>query len=129
MAGTVRRHNPIDIRDPVGAILHFFVGDSYDPNRLHAFLFLDGYFDHSVIMVFYFSQFYSPIQLYNNFLFSFNCSKGDDHILRKLHPKGIWYLTVLGSLATTQREYIALHAFRRLNLQVTFHNQKLLCHF
>lgn len=43
----------------------------------------------------------------------------DDHILRKLQPKGIWYLTLLGSLATTQREYIALHAFRRLNLQVT----------
>lgn len=48
------------------------------------------------------------------------CSKADDdHILRKLHPKGIWFLTVLGSTATTQREYIALHAFRRLNLQVT----------
>ncbi|RVW65542.1 Helicase SEN1 [Vitis vinifera] len=77
VAGTVRRHNPIDTRDPVGAILHFYVGDSYDPN-----------------------------------------SKVDDHILRKLHPKGIWYLTVLGSLATTQREYIALHAFRRLNLQM-----------
>uniref|UniRef100_A0A166G3A3 DNA2/NAM7 helicase helicase domain-containing protein n=1 Tax=Daucus carota subsp. sativus TaxID=79200 RepID=A0A166G3A3_DAUCS len=42
----------------------------------------------------------------------------DDHILRKLHPKGIWYLTVLGTTATTQREYIALHAFRRLNLQM-----------
>lgn len=44
----------------------------------------------------------------------------DDHILRKLHPKGTWFLTVLGSLATTQREYVALHAFRRLNVQVTF---------
>lgn len=42
----------------------------------------------------------------------------DDHILRKLQPKGIWYLTVLGSLATTQREYVALHAFCRLNSQV-----------
>lgn len=42
----------------------------------------------------------------------------DDHILRKLQPGGVWYLTVLGSLATTQREYVALHAFRRLNLQV-----------
>ncbi|KAK6115465.1 hypothetical protein DH2020_007734 [Rehmannia glutinosa] len=42
----------------------------------------------------------------------------DDHILRKLHPGGVWYLTVLGSLATTQREYVALHAFRRLNLQM-----------
>uniref|UniRef100_A0A5B6ZND2 ATP-dependent helicase C29A10.10c n=1 Tax=Davidia involucrata TaxID=16924 RepID=A0A5B6ZND2_DAVIN len=78
VAGTVRRHIPIDTRDPPGAILHFYVGDSYDAN-----------------------------------------SKVDnDHILRKLHPKGIWFLTVLGSLATTQREYIALHAFRRLNLQM-----------
>lgn len=42
----------------------------------------------------------------------------DDHILRKLHPKSIWHLTVLGSLATTQREYVALHAFSRLNSQV-----------
>lgn len=78
VAGTVRRHMAIDTRDPPGAILHFYVGDSFDPN-----------------------------------------SKVDnDHILRKLQPKGIWYLTVLGSLATTQREYIALHAFRRLNLQM-----------
>lgn len=45
-------------------------------------------------------------------------SSEDDHILRKLQPKGIWYLTVLGSLATTQREYVALHAFHRLNSQV-----------
>ncbi|CAB4297605.1 unnamed protein product [Prunus armeniaca] len=78
VAGTVRRHIPIDTRDPPGAILHFYVGDSYDSNS-----FVD-----------------------------------DDHILRKLQPKGIWYLTVLGSLATTQREYVALHAFRRLNLQM-----------
>lgn len=78
VAGTVRRHMPIDTRDPPGAILHFFVGDSYDPNS----------------------------------------KPDDDHILRKLHPKGIWYLTVLGTTATTQREYIALHAFRRLNLQM-----------
>ncbi|XP_057794535.1 helicase sen1-like [Salvia miltiorrhiza] len=42
----------------------------------------------------------------------------DDHILRKLHPGGVWYLTLLGSLATTQREYVALHAFRRLNMQM-----------
>ncbi|RVW56253.1 Helicase SEN1 [Vitis vinifera] len=69
VAGTVRRHNPIDTRDPVGAILHFYVGDSYDPNRLHGL----------------------PVSL---------------------------FLDVLGSLATTQREYIALHAFRRLNLQM-----------
>ncbi|XP_058096737.1 uncharacterized ATP-dependent helicase C29A10.10c-like [Magnolia sinica] len=78
VAGTVRRHSPIDTRDPLGAILHFYVGDSCDSN--------------------------SKID--------------DDHILRKLQPKGIWYLTVLGSLATTQREYIALHAFRRLSLQM-----------
>lgn len=42
----------------------------------------------------------------------------DAHILRKLHPGDVWYLTFLGSLATTQREYIALHAFRHLNMQV-----------
>lgn len=54
------------------------------------------------------------------FIFRLNFSSmvDDDHILRKLQPKGVWYLTVLGSLATTQREYIALHAFRRLNSQV-----------
>ncbi|KAB1205473.1 putative helicase senataxin [Morella rubra] len=78
VAGTVRRHIPIDTRDPHGAILHFYVGDSYEANSM----------------------------------------VDDDHILRKLQPKGIWYLTVLGSLATTQREYIALHAFRRLNSQM-----------
>lgn len=78
VAGTVRRHMAIDTRDPPGAILHFFVGDSYDPNS----------------------------------------KPDDDHILNKLHPRGIWYLTVLGTTATTQREYIALHAFRRLNLQM-----------
>lgn len=42
----------------------------------------------------------------------------DDHIIRKLEGGSIWYLTVLGSIATTQREYVALHAFRRLNMQV-----------
>ncbi|XP_017701394.2 helicase sen1-like isoform X2 [Phoenix dactylifera] len=78
VVGTVRRHIPIDTRDPPGAILHFYVGDSYDSSS----------------------------------------KVDDDHILRKLQPRGIWYLTVLGSLATTQREYIALHAFRRLNLQM-----------
>ncbi|KAH7657206.1 senataxin protein [Dioscorea alata] len=78
VVGTVRRHIPTDTRDPLGAILHFYVGDSYDCS-----------------------------------------SKGaDDHIVRKFQPKSIWYLTVLGSLATTQREYIALHAFRRLNSQM-----------
>ncbi|XVE95339.1 hypothetical protein REPUB_Repub02eG0088500 [Reevesia pubescens] len=78
VVGTVRRHIPLDIRDPLGAILHFYVGDSYDSN---------GKVD-------------------------------DDHILRKLQPRAIWYLTVLGSLATTQREYVALHAFCRLNSQM-----------
>ncbi|KAL3514090.1 hypothetical protein ACH5RR_026807 [Cinchona calisaya] len=78
VAGTVRRHIPIDTRESHGAILHFYVGDSYDSN---------GRAD-------------------------------DDHILRKLQPRGVWYLTVLGSTATTQREYIALHAFRRLTSQM-----------
>lgn len=34
VVGTVRRHIPLDTRDPPGAILHFYVGDSYNPNRL-----------------------------------------------------------------------------------------------
>ncbi|GMH20618.1 hypothetical protein Nepgr_022459 [Nepenthes gracilis] len=76
--GTVRRHTPIDTRNPQGAILLFFVGDSFDTNS-------------------------------NN---------GNDHIIRKLQPRGLWFLTVLGSLATTQREYLALHAFRHLNVQI-----------
>ncbi|CAE6168499.1 unnamed protein product [Arabidopsis arenosa] len=42
----------------------------------------------------------------------------DNHILRKLKPKEIWHLTVLGSIATTQREYVALHAFSQLNPQM-----------
>ena len=33
VVGTVRRHIPIDTRDPSGAILHYYVGDSYDPSR------------------------------------------------------------------------------------------------
>lgn len=33
VVGTVRRHQPIDTRDPPGAILHFYVGDSYDSSR------------------------------------------------------------------------------------------------
>ncbi|XP_024977199.1 helicase sen1-like isoform X1 [Cynara cardunculus var. scolymus] len=78
VAGTVRRHIPIDTRDPIGAILHFYVGDSYDSSS----------------------------------------KDDDDHILKKLHQKGVWFLTVLGALATTQREYVALHAFRRLNSQM-----------
>ncbi|KAF7843586.1 putative ATP-dependent helicase C29A10.10c-like isoform X1 [Senna tora] len=77
VVGTVRRYIPIDTRDPPGAILHYYVGDSYDTSRM------DG-----------------------------------DHIIRKLQVGSTWFLTVLGSLATTQREYIALHAFRRLNLQM-----------
>ncbi|XP_071701785.1 probable helicase MAGATAMA 3 [Rutidosis leptorrhynchoides] len=75
VAGTVRRHIPIDTRDPTGAVLHFYVGDSYDSSS----------------------------------------KSDDDHILIKLQEKGVWFLTVLGALATTQREYIALHAFRKLN--------------
>jgi senataxin len=40
-------------------------------------------------------------------------------IIRKYQTKGIlWYLTVLGSLATTQREYVALHGFQNLQQQV-----------
>ncbi|MBA0864944.1 hypothetical protein Goshw_007548 [Gossypium schwendimanii] len=78
VAGTVRRHRPLDTRDPFGAILHFYVGDSYDSSS----------------------------------------KVDDDHILRKLQPRAIWYLTVLGSLATSQREYVALHAFCRLNAQM-----------
>ncbi|GAB2270470.1 hypothetical protein Dimus_038850 [Dionaea muscipula] len=78
VVGTVRRHIPVDTRDPPGAILHFFVGDSYDPNS----------------------------------------NLGNDHILNKLEPRSMWVLTVLGTLATTQREYVALHAFRRLNSQM-----------
>ncbi|XP_073151105.1 probable helicase MAGATAMA 3 isoform X2 [Henckelia pumila] len=77
VCGTVRRHMPIDTREHTGAILHFYIGDSFD-----------------------------------------STGKNDDHILGKLQPGGVWYLTVLGSLATTQREYVALHAFRRLNLQM-----------
>ncbi|XP_057536005.1 uncharacterized ATP-dependent helicase C29A10.10c-like [Amaranthus tricolor] len=76
--GTVRRHIPLDVRDPLGAILHFYVGDSYDTNS----------------------------------------TADNDHILKKLQPRSIWYLSVLGSLATTQREYVALHAFRRLSVQM-----------
>ncbi|KAG4201260.1 hypothetical protein ERO13_A05G267700v2 [Gossypium hirsutum] len=78
VAGTVRRHRPLDTRDPLGAILHFYVGDSYDSSS----------------------------------------KVDDDHILRKLQPRAIWYLTVLGSLATSQREYVALHAFCRFNAQM-----------
>ncbi|XP_020886288.1 uncharacterized ATP-dependent helicase C29A10.10c isoform X2 [Arabidopsis lyrata subsp. lyrata] len=78
VAGKVRRHIPVDTRDPLGATLNFYVGDSGGTG-----------------------------------------SKIDDnHILRKLKPKDIWHLTVLGSIATSQREYVALHAFSRLNPQM-----------
>ncbi|KAL6642551.1 hypothetical protein ACP70R_020732 [Stipagrostis hirtigluma subsp. patula] len=76
LVGTVRRHMPIDTRDPIGAIVHFYVGDSFDS------------------------------------------SSSEANVLRKLQPRSTWFLTGLGSLATTQREYVALHAFRRLNLQM-----------
>ena len=42
VAGTVRRHIPLDTRDPPGAILHFYIGDSHDFNgyfRICNFLF------------------------------------------------------------------------------------------
>ncbi|CAM8889725.1 unnamed protein product [Rhodiola kirilowii] len=78
VVGTIRRHNPIDTRDPTGATLHFYVGNSIDSR---------GELD-------------------------------NDHILKKLQPKDIWYLSVLGPLATTQREYVALHAFRNLHAQM-----------
>ncbi|XP_074264312.1 putative helicase MAGATAMA 3 [Silene latifolia] len=79
VVGTVRRHIPLDMRDPLGAIVHFFVGDSYDPT---------------------------------------NSTTDNGHVMKKLQPKSIWFLSVLGALATTQREYVALHAFRRLNVQM-----------
>ncbi|KAM0852295.1 hypothetical protein ACQ4PT_051853 [Festuca glaucescens] len=75
LVGTVRRHMPIDTREPIGAIIHFYVGDSFD-------------------------------------------SSSEANVLKKLQPRSTWYLTGLGSLATTQREYVALHAFRRLNVQM-----------
>lgn len=37
VAGTIRRYIPIDTRDPHGAILHFYVGDSYDSGRYMLF--------------------------------------------------------------------------------------------
>ncbi|KAJ1699268.1 hypothetical protein LUZ63_007780 [Rhynchospora breviuscula] len=77
LTGTVRRHTPIDTRDPPGAIFHFYVGDLDSSSKMD-----------------------------------------ENHILRKLQPKSMWYLSVLGTLATTQREYVALHAFRRLNVQM-----------
>uniref|UniRef100_A0A7N0ZSZ6 Uncharacterized protein n=1 Tax=Kalanchoe fedtschenkoi TaxID=63787 RepID=A0A7N0ZSZ6_KALFE len=78
IVGKIKRHIPIDNRDPVGATLHFFVGNSIDSMR----------------------------------------ELDKDHILMKLQPKDIWYISVLGPLATTQREYVALHAFHRLHSQM-----------
>ncbi|XP_051185779.1 probable helicase MAGATAMA 3 [Lolium perenne] len=76
LVGRVRRHMPYDTRDPIGAIIRFYVGNPSDSS----------------------------------------CSGTD--ILGKLQPQSTWYLTGIGSLATTQREYVALHAFRRLNVQM-----------
>uniref|UniRef100_A0A453JPH2 Uncharacterized protein n=1 Tax=Aegilops tauschii subsp. strangulata TaxID=200361 RepID=A0A453JPH2_AEGTS len=42
----------------------------------------------------------------------------ETNVLGKLQPQSTWYLTGLGSLATTQREYVVLHAFPHLNVQV-----------
>jgi senataxin len=47
-----------------------------------------------------------------------NSKIDENQTLRKLQPKSMWYLSILGTLATTQREYVALHAFCRLNVQV-----------
>ncbi|XP_047315951.1 helicase sen1-like [Impatiens glandulifera] len=58
------------------------------------------------------------LHFYVGDLYDANSKVENDHILRKLQPKGIWFLSVLGSLATTQREYVGLHAFRRLNSQM-----------
>jgi hypothetical protein len=62
-----------------------------------------------------------------------NSQINEEALSKKYLAKGtMWYLTVLGSLATTQREYVALHAFQNLQAQVdhpsgslTFH----LAHF
>ncbi|KAJ7518585.1 hypothetical protein O6H91_21G075400 [Diphasiastrum complanatum] len=46
-------------------------------------------------------------------------SSNPSSILRNLeNSKVTWFLTVLGSLATTQREYVALHALQRLHAQM-----------
>lgn len=37
VAGTVRRYIPVDTRDPHGAILHFYVGDSFDSRYMLTF--------------------------------------------------------------------------------------------
>eukprot|EP00252_Welwitschia_mirabilis_P011439 TRINITY_DN2569_c0_g2_i2.p1 TRINITY_DN2569_c0_g2~~TRINITY_DN2569_c0_g2_i2.p1 ORF type:complete len:1376 (-),score=279.38 TRINITY_DN2569_c0_g2_i2:1333-5460(-) len=79
VAGTIRKYTPIDTRQPEGAIIHFYVGDSYD----------------------------------------YSSKANEEHVLVKLQKENVvWFLAVLGSLATTQREYVALHAFRRLNYQM-----------
>ena len=57
VAGTVRRHIPIDTRDSHGAILHFYVGDSYDSNRsvLQVSHFLIGCFSQAHLLLMMFS--------------------------------------------------------------------------
>ncbi|KAI5072004.1 hypothetical protein GOP47_0012110 [Adiantum capillus-veneris] len=46
-------------------------------------------------------------------------SNTEESIKKRFQSKGtMWYLTVLGSLATTQREYVALHAFQNLQSQM-----------
>jgi senataxin len=54
------------------------------------------------------------------FLLSCCIYSSGTNVLGKLQPQSTWYLTALGSFATTQREYVALHAFRRLNAQVMY---------
>ena len=102
-AGIIRRYVPIDTRDPHGAILRFYVGERYicvmkfftDLERL----WLDSQFSHTKCLC--------------------TSQMSEDPIVRKFQTKGImWYLTVLGSLATSQREYVALHAFQNLQQQV-----------
>ncbi|XP_024515989.1 helicase sen1-like isoform X2 [Selaginella moellendorffii] len=41
-----------------------------------------------------------------------------NHLLDDLRQGGVWSFTVLGGLATTQREYVALHALYRLHPQM-----------
>lgn len=54
VAGTVRRFMPIDTRDPPGAILHFYVGDSYDSNRLSLlYSALDYFTSNGIVSIYY----------------------------------------------------------------------------
>ena len=62
MAGTVRRHIPLDTRDPPGAILHFFVGgDSFDYNGY--FSELSSTTNWAVIFFFFFNAYYCSSQI------------------------------------------------------------------